>query len=117
MINDHIVQRRNGEDRRKKRDRRSGFDRRNESFANGFDENGQENVYTTIEACEYLKISRPTYLKYIAEGYTTIEACEYLKISRPTYLKYIAEGRIKAIKVGRGWRTLKTELDRFLRGE
>jgi excisionase family DNA binding protein len=33
-----------------------------------------------------------------------------------TYLKYIAEGRIKAIKVGRGWRTLKTELDRFLRG-
>ena len=93
MINDHIVQRRSGGDRRKKRDRRSGFDRRNESFANGFDENGQENVYTTIEACEYLKISRPTYLKYIAEG------------------------RIKAIKVGRGWRTLKTELDRFLRGE
>ncbi len=93
MINDHIVQRRSGEDRRKKRDRRSGFDRRNESFANGFDENGQENVYTTIAACEYLKISRPTYLKYIAEG------------------------RIKAIKVGRGWRTLKTELDRFLRGE
>ena len=72
---------------------RSGFDRRNESFANGFDENGQENVYTTKEACEYLKISRPTYLKYIAEG------------------------RLKAIKVGRGWRTLKTELDRFLRGE
>ena len=93
MINDHIVQRRSGGDRRKKRDRRNGFDRRNESFANGFDENGQENVYTTIEACEYLKISRPTYLKYIAEG------------------------RIKAIKVGRGWRTLKTELDRFLRGE
>ena len=93
MINDHIVQRRSGGDRRKKRDRRNGFDRRNESFANGFDENGQENVYTTIEACEYLKISRPTYLKYIADG------------------------RIKAIKVGRGWRTLKTELDRFLRGE
>ena len=94
MINDHIVQRRSGEDRRKKSDRRSGFDRRNGGYGTGFfDENGQEIVYTTKEACEYLKISRPTYLKYIAEG------------------------RIKAIKVGRGWRTLKTELDRFLRGD
>ena len=92
MINDHIGQRRSGQDRRKKTDRRSGSDRRNDGFLNGFDENGQEIVYTTKEACEYLKISRPTYLKYIAEG------------------------RIKAIKVGRGWRTLKTELDRFLRG-
>jgi excisionase family DNA binding protein len=93
MMNDHIVQRRSGEDRRKKSDRRSGFDRRNASLANGFDEFSDENVYTTKEACEYLKISRPTYLKYIAEG------------------------RIRAIKVGRGWRTLKTELDRFLRGD
>jgi excisionase family DNA binding protein len=93
MINNHIVQRRSGEERRKKSDRRSGFDRRNGGYINGMDENGQEIVYTTKEACQYLKISRPTYLKYIAEG------------------------RIKAIKVGRGWRTLKTELDRFLRGD
>ena len=93
MVNDHIVQCRSGEDRRKKSDRRSGFDRRNVGYSNGFDVNGQEIVYTTKEACEYLKISRPTYLKYIAEG------------------------RINAIKVGRGWRTLKTELDGFLRGE
>jgi len=64
MINDHIVQRRSGEDRRKKSDRRSGFDRRNDGDNNGFDENGQDIVYTTKEACEYLKISRPTYLKY-----------------------------------------------------
>ena len=93
MIDDHIVQRRSGQERRKKRDRRSGFDRRNGGFANGFDVNGEDNVYTTKEACEYLKISRPTYLKYITEG------------------------RIRAIKVGRGWRTLKSELDRFLRGD
>ena len=94
MINNHIVQRRSGEDRRKKPDRRSGFDRRFNGHFSGFNgENGQDIVYTTKEACEYLKISRPTYLKYIAEG------------------------RIKAIKVGRGWRTLKTELDRVLRGE
>ncbi len=87
------MQRRSGKNRRKKLDRRSGFDRRNGGFSNEFDENGQEIVYTTKEACEYLKISRPTYFKYIAKD------------------------RIKAIKVGRGWRTLKTELDRFLRGE
>jgi excisionase family DNA binding protein len=93
MINDHIVQRRSGQDRRKKPDRRNGFDRREGVYLNGFDENGQDIVYSTKEACEYLTISRPTYLKYIAEG------------------------RIKAIKIGRGWRTLKTELDRFLRGE
>jgi excisionase family DNA binding protein len=93
MINDHIVQRRSGQDRRKKPDRRNGFDRREGVYLNGFDDIGQDIVYTTKEACEYLKISRPTYLKYIAQG------------------------RIKAIKVGRGWRTLKTELDRFLRGD
>jgi hypothetical protein len=57
MINDHIVQRRSGEDRRKKTDRRSGFDRRNGGFLSGFDENGQEIVYTTKEACEYLNTS------------------------------------------------------------
>jgi hypothetical protein len=68
MISDHIIQRRSGDDRRKKPDRRSGFDRRNGGYSNGFDENGQEIVYTTKEACEYLKISRPTYLKYIARA-------------------------------------------------
>lgn len=50
MINDHIVQRRSGEDRRKQSDRRSGFDRRDSGYTNGFDENGQEIVYTTKEA-------------------------------------------------------------------
>jgi excisionase family DNA binding protein len=94
MINNHIVQRRSGGDRRKKPDRRSGLDRRYNGNYNGSNgDNGQDIVYTTKEACIYLKISRPTYLKYIAEG------------------------RIRAIKVGRGWRTLKTELDRFIRGE
>ena len=45
---------------------------------------------------------------------TTKEACRYLKISRPTYLKYITTGKIKAKKVGRGWKVLKTELEKFL---
>ena len=48
---------------------------------------------------------------------TTGEAIEYLKISKPTFLKYIRSGRIKAIKAGKGWRILQSELDRFLRGE
>jgi excisionase family DNA binding protein len=48
---------------------------------------------------------------------TTDEAIEYLKISRPTFLKYIRLGRIKATKAGNGWRVLRSELYRFLGGE
>jgi len=47
---------------------------------------------------------------------TTQEACHYLRISRPTYLKYIYIGKIKGVKVGKGWKVLKSELDRFLKG-
>ena len=48
---------------------------------------------------------------------TTDEAIEYLKISKPTFLKYIRLGMIKAIKAGKGWRVLQSELNRFLKGE
>jgi len=48
---------------------------------------------------------------------TTEEAIEYLKISKPTFLKYIRLGRIRAIKAGKGWRVLQSELTRFLKGE
>jgi len=51
------------------------------------------------------------------EVLTTDEAIEYLKVSKPTFLKYIRLGRIKAIKAGKGWRILQSELYRFLRGE
>ena len=44
----------------------------------------------------------------------TEEACNYLGISRPTYFKYLSAGKIKGIRVGKGWRVLKSELDRFL---
>ncbi len=47
----------------------------------------------------------------------TREACDYLRISRPTYAKYLRTGRIKATKAGKGWRVLKSELDRFLKGD
>ncbi len=48
---------------------------------------------------------------------TTQEATEYLRISKPTFLKFIYHGKIKAIKAGKGWRVLHSELYRFLKGE
>jgi len=47
---------------------------------------------------------------------TTQEACHYLRISRPTYLKYLYMGKIRGVKVGKGWKVLKSELDTFLKG-
>jgi excisionase family DNA binding protein len=38
------------------------------------------------------------------EVLTTQEAIKYLKISKPTYLKYIRLGRIRAVRAGSGWR-------------
>ncbi|MGZ3524733.1 MAG: helix-turn-helix domain-containing protein [Thermodesulfobacteriota bacterium] len=46
---------------------------------------------------------------------TTKEASKFLKISKPTYLKYIRLGRIKAVKAGNGWRVHRSELYRFLK--
>jgi excisionase family DNA binding protein len=57
------------------------------------------------------------HLKENDEVFTTEEAIQYLKISKPTFLKYIRLGRIKAIKAGKGWRVLHSELIRFLGGE
>jgi excisionase family DNA binding protein len=57
------------------------------------------------------------YLMEKDEVFTTEEAIQYLKISKPTFLKYIRLGRIKAIKAGKGWRVLQSELIRFLKGE
>ena len=48
---------------------------------------------------------------------TTREAINFLKISKPTFLKYIRLGKIKAIKAGKGWRVLQSELYRFLKGK
>jgi excisionase family DNA binding protein len=48
---------------------------------------------------------------------TTEEAIQYLKVSKPTLLKHVRLGKIKAIKIGRSWRFLQSELYRFLKGE
>jgi excisionase family DNA binding protein len=46
--------------------------------------------------------------------FNTSEACHYLRISRPTFLKLIATGKIRAQKLGKGWKVRDTELERFL---
>lgn len=48
---------------------------------------------------------------------TTKECCSYLRITKPTFFKYIRQGRIHAIKAGKGWKVLKSELVRFLKGD
>jgi excisionase family DNA binding protein len=77
-----------GMDRRKISDRRNSTDRRKNGWNTSFHKD---------------------------EMFDTKAACPYLKVSRPTILKYIAKGRIKATKIGRGWRVFKSELDRFMR--
>lgn len=48
---------------------------------------------------------------------TTTEAMQYLRTTRVTILKMVKEGRLKANKVGREYRFLQEELDKYLRGE
>jgi excisionase family DNA binding protein len=57
--------------------------------------------------------SRPAF-KTLRRVFNTHEACRYLRISRPTFLKLIAAGKIRAQKIGKGWKVLDTELERFL---
>ena len=90
MVFKRKLKRRNDDDRRRKQDRRNGSDRR----LNG--------VRTPVDEDLILN---------------TKEACDYLKISRPTFLKYIAAGKIKARKIGNGWKVFKADLDRFVRGD
>jgi excisionase family DNA binding protein len=91
MRNKRKLKGRRRDERRKTPDRRrNGFDRRSD----GDQDAGDNSVF-----------------------FNTHEACLYLKISRPTYFKYITTGKVKAQKIGRGWRVLKDELDRFIRGE
>lgn len=54
---------------------------------------------------------------YAAEAVLTAhEACRYMGISRPTFIRLIIDGKMRAQKIGRGWRILRAEIERFLRG-
>jgi len=48
------------------------------------------------------------------EVMTTEEASHYLKLSIQTIKQRAREGRMPAARIGRTWRFLKTELDRWL---
>ncbi len=50
------------------------------------------------------------------EVLTSNEAIKYLKTSKVSLFRLVREGRIKANKIGRNYRFLKDELDKFLRG-
>jgi excisionase family DNA binding protein len=49
------------------------------------------------------------------EVLTTKEACKYLRISRPTFLKLVHTNQIKSRKVGRGWKVLMSEIQAYMR--
>ena len=51
------------------------------------------------------------------EVLTTKEACKYLRISRPTFLKLVHTNQIQARKVGRGWKVLMSEIQTYMGGK
>jgi excisionase family DNA binding protein len=48
---------------------------------------------------------------------TTEEACRYLRISRPTFLRLVQTRQIKARKIGRGWKVLMSEIENYMSGK
>lgn len=50
------------------------------------------------------------------EVLTTMEVCKYLRISRPTFLKLVYSNQIKARKIGKGWKVMRSEIEAYLRG-
>lgn len=55
-------------------------------------------------------------VKVFDEVLTTTEAMDYLKVSRKTLLKLVHNGKIPAKKVGKDFRYLKSQLNYFLKG-
>ena len=51
------------------------------------------------------------------EVLTTAETVQYLRVSRKTLLKLVHEGKIPARKIGKNYRYLKNELEKFLKGK
>lgn len=61
------------------------------------------------------ELRRVPMIKERDEVLTTNEACRYLRISRPTFLKLVHSNQIKARKVGKGWKVLRSELRTYLK--
>lgn len=54
--------------------------------------------------------------KTAIEIYTPDEVAEILQVTRRTVYGWIKDGKLKAVKVGRGWRVKREELDSFING-
>lgn len=50
------------------------------------------------------------------EVLTFAEACEFLRLSKPTLRKCVNNGTIRGRRVGRDWRFLRSELEAYLKG-
>lgn len=48
------------------------------------------------------------------EIYTLEEIAQLLQVTRRTIYTWVKDGKLKAFKVGRGWRVTREELDTFL---
>jgi len=45
------------------------------------------------------------------------EAAEFLKVSKPTFYRWLAQGRIKGFKAGQQWRFYRADLEAFLKSD
>ena len=48
---------------------------------------------------------------------TVKELCEYLRLSEKTVLNLLNAGKIPGKKLGGSWRILKSEVDKYFRGD
>ena len=74
-------------------------------------------IWSLTEQKKRLISGNPMSMMETDQVLTTDQAIEYLRISKPTLLKYIHVGKIRAVKAGKGWRILQSELHRFLTGK
>jgi len=91
------------------------------TFFSRIDKVNEMEVVGTENAAKSCKVHNNGWETMLNEKEDTVlitrEACDYLRISRPTYLRYLHTGRIKATKAGKGWGVFKSELERFLKGD
>ena len=51
----------------------------------------------------------------LEEILTIREACQFLKISKPTMYRYIQDGKVPAVKVGGAWRFHRELLNNWMK--
>jgi excisionase family DNA binding protein len=51
------------------------------------------------------------------EVLTTKEVMDRLKVTRPTVIKLYKQGKIRAVKVGRDYRFIRADVEKFIYGD